>query len=68
MKASCCNAKHSPAACHLHEWSFAYAADTPVPRSDKRPTKIWNRTGRLKEIPKRVTDAYPLSDQQNRRG
>jgi hypothetical protein len=47
---------------------FAYAADTPVPRSDKRPTKIWNRTGRLKEIPKRVTDAYPLSDQQNRRG
>ena len=27
---------------------------------DKRPTKIWNRTGPLGDTPKHVTDAYPL--------
>jgi len=31
-----------------------------------RPTKIWNRVGPLGETPKRVTDAYPLSDQENK--
>jgi len=35
---------------------------------DKRPTKIWNRTGPLGETPKQVTDAFPLSDQQNGSG
>lgn len=34
----------------------------------KRPTKIWNRTGPLGETPKHVTDAFPLSDQQNKGG
>jgi len=38
----------------------------PSPTSD-RP-KIWNRTGPLGETPKRITDAYPLSDQQNKGG
>ncbi|MCR4415381.1 MAG: family 16 glycosylhydrolase [Thermoguttaceae bacterium] len=33
---------------------------------EKRPTKIWNRTGPLGQTPKHVTDAYPLSDQENR--
>ena len=32
---------------------------------DKHPTKIWDRTGPLGETPKRITDAYPLSEQQN---
>ena len=36
--------------------------------ADKRPTKIWNLTGPLGETPKRVTDAYPLSDQDNKGG
>ena len=36
------------------------------PAADKRPTKIWNRTGPLGDTPKYVTDAYPLSDQQNK--
>ena len=36
--------------------------------ADRRPTKIWNRTGPLGETPKHVTDAYPLSDQQNEGG
>jgi beta-glucanase (GH16 family) len=46
--------------------SIAAAAD-PAP-SPKRPVKIWNLTGPLGRTPKRVTDAYPLSDQQNRGG
>ena len=37
-------------------------------KPDKRPTKIWNRTGPLGETPKRSTDAYPLSDQENKGG
>jgi len=36
--------------------------------ADKRPTKIWNRTGPLGETPKHATDAYPLSDQENKSG
>ena len=38
------------------------------PATDKRPTKIWNRTGPLGETLKHVTDACPLSDQDNRGG
>ena len=34
----------------------------------KRPTKIWKRTGPLGNTPKHVTDAYPLSDQANKGG
>ena len=44
------------------------ATDLQVPAPSKRPTKIWNRTGPLGETPKRITDAYPLSDQQNKGG
>jgi beta-glucanase (GH16 family) len=36
--------------------------------ADRRPTKIWTRKGPLGETPKRVTDALPLSDQQNKAG
>lgn len=35
---------------------------------DKRPTRIWNRTGPLGEAVKRVTDACLLSDQRNEDG
>ena len=35
---------------------------------EKHPTKIWDRKGPLGETPKRITDAYPLSDQQNKGG
>jgi len=38
------------------------------PAADKRPTRIWNRTGPLGETPRHVTDAYPLSDQENKGG
>ena len=38
------------------------------PAADKRPTKIWNRTGPLGETPKHVADAHPLSDQDNKGG
>ena len=46
----------------------AIAQDRAVPDPDTRPTKIWNRTGPLGETPKHVTDAYPLSDQENKGG
>ena len=35
---------------------------------DKHPSKIWDRTGPLGETPKRTTDAFPLSDQENKGG
>jgi beta-glucanase (GH16 family) len=41
-------------------------AQAPTP--DVRPRKIWNRTGPLGETPKRITDAFPLSDQENKGG
>ena len=44
------------------------AESQAVSATDKRPTKIWNRTGPLGETPKHVTDAYPLSDQDNKGG
>ena len=34
----------------------------------KRPVKIWDLTGPLGETPNAVTDALPLSDQQNKGG
>ena len=46
--------------------SFALAADPTA--TDKRPTKIWNRTGPLGDTPKHITDAFPLSDQGNKGG
>jgi len=51
----------------------ALAADGSSPgaasdQTDKRPAKIWNRTGPLGETPKHVTDACPLSDQDNKGG
>ena len=46
----------------------ALAAEGESKPTDKRPTKIWNRTGPLGETPKHVTDAYPLSDQDNKGG
>jgi hypothetical protein len=38
------------------------------PAADKRPTKVWTRVGPLGPTPKHVSDAYPLSDQQNKAG
>ena len=38
---------------------------SPAVKPDKRPTKIWDRTGPLGAPPRRITDAYPLSDQEN---
>jgi hypothetical protein len=42
---------------------LAQAADNQVPGGEKRPMKIWDRTGPLGETPTRTTDAFPLSDQ-----
>jgi beta-glucanase (GH16 family) len=44
---------------------LAQADNSQVSSGEKRPTKIWDRTGPLGETPKRTTDAFPLSDQQN---
>ena len=49
--------------------SAAFAADAPLSRgtvAERLPTKIWNRTEPLGATPQRVTDAFPLSDQQNK--
>jgi len=45
---------------------YAVPADSAAP--EKRPTKIWNRTGPLGDTPNHVADAYPRSDQQNKGG
>ena len=37
-----------------------------VQESNGRPRKPWTRVGPLGETPRHVTDAYPLSDQQNK--
>jgi beta-glucanase (GH16 family) len=50
----------------LFHTATVLAADPPT--ADKRPTKIWNRQGPLGDTPKRITDAYPLSDQENKGG
>ena len=44
------------------------AAPVTAASPEKRPTKIWNRTGPLGDIPKHVSDAFPLSDQENKGG
>jgi beta-glucanase (GH16 family) len=46
---------------------MAVADEAPKP-AEKRPTKIWDRTEPLGETPKHLTDAYPLSDQENKAG
>jgi beta-glucanase (GH16 family) len=47
----------------------AEEAQSPLqPGAERRPSKIWNREGPLGETPKHVTDAYPLSDQENKGG
>ena len=50
------------------EQTVVWAEIRLTPSPDTRPTKIWDRTGPLGETPKHVTDAYPLSDQENKRG
>ena len=45
---------------------LAFCAAAAAATPEKRPTKIWNLTGPLGETPKHVTDAFPLSDQQNK--
>jgi hypothetical protein len=48
------------------------AADNPATAAEaaprKRPTVIWDRTEPLGEMPRHVTDAFPLSDQENKLG
>jgi beta-glucanase (GH16 family) len=44
---------------------LAFCAAVAAASPENRPTKISNRTGPLGDTPKHVTDAYPLSDQQN---
>jgi hypothetical protein len=44
------------------------AVSATAAAAEKQPTKIWDLTGPLGETPKHVTDAYPLSDQQNKGG
>ncbi|MGA2067305.1 MAG: family 16 glycosylhydrolase [Thermoguttaceae bacterium] len=52
----------------------AQAGEQPSPakpgvaQRPQRPERIWNLTGPLAAPPKRVTDAYPLSDQKNKGG
>jgi beta-glucanase (GH16 family) len=48
--------------------ALALAQDRAVPDPDTRPTKIWNRTGPLGDTPQHVSDAHPLSDQENKGG
>jgi len=52
----------------LVQTCFSAEAKPATPAASKRPTKIWNREGPLGNTPKRVTDAYPLSDQQDKGG
>jgi beta-glucanase (GH16 family) len=47
---------------------LAVCATVIAAEPEKRPTKIWNRTGPLGETPKRVSDAFPMSDQENKGG
>jgi beta-glucanase (GH16 family) len=48
--------------------AVAAQADEKPAKPENRPTKIWNLTGPLGNTPKHVTDAYPLSDQENKSG
>jgi hypothetical protein len=51
---------------YLSAFGLAQSSNEAQPTADKRPTKVWTRVGPLGETPKHVTDAYPLSDQQNK--
>ncbi len=46
--------------------SILLAIGASAAAANNRPVKIWNHTGPLGETPKHVTDAFPLSDQQNK--
>lgn len=46
----------------------AMSAADMTDSAEKRPSKIWLRTGPLGETPKRTTDTFPLSDQTNKGG
>jgi hypothetical protein len=52
----------------VHSTQAAEQPTAAKSSADRRRPKIWNRTGPLGETPKRTTDAYPLSDQQNQGG
>ena len=52
----------------VHATQAAEQQTAAMSTADKRPTKIWDRTDPLGETPKHVTDAYPLSDQENKGG
>jgi len=43
-------------------------ADDAPQTFEQRPRRIWNRQGPLENVPDRVTDRLPLSDQKNRGG
>jgi beta-glucanase (GH16 family) len=45
-------------------WAWTASGANP----EERPTKNWFRQGPLGETPKHATDAFPLSDQQNKAG
>ena len=47
---------------------LAFCAAAAAATPEKRPAKIWNLNGPLGEAPKHVSDAFPLSDQQNKGG
>ncbi|MHB8903187.1 MAG: hypothetical protein ACYC6Y_30875, partial [Thermoguttaceae bacterium] len=44
------------------------AEDQAKTDPDRRPARIWNRTGPLDQTPRHVTDTCPLSDQDNKMG
>jgi hypothetical protein len=52
----------SPSSADNDDWAIVLC------REAQRPARIWNLTGPLGETPKHTTDAYPLSDQQNKGG
>jgi len=47
-------------------WAANSGAETQKESRDKGLPKQWTRKGPLGPVPKRVTDAFPLSDQSNR--
>ena len=50
----------------LPAFALGQTGNEARPTVEKRPSKVWTRVGPLGETPKHVTDAYPLSDQQNK--
>ena len=47
---------------------LAFCGSALAATPEKRPTKIWTRSGPLGNTPKQVTDAFPLSDQADTGG